>query len=436
MKSLPLVLILIFVVAAAGLGYIWGTSAPQADLKPAGGPVSATTPMTLDLTASRGGLKRLVVTVIQGDQPVAVLQKDYPTAPRKATESLNIARGGLKEGPFTLQITAESALPLISGRGLIRTHSFTLDNTPPAISVLSTAHNVIRGGAGLVVYTLNEAVQRSGVAFDDRFFPGYPQGGDLYACLFPFPYDMEPARYVPRVVAVDQAGNERSAGINYHLLLKTFSTDRLNLSESFLEKTAAEFRNRFPQAQTPLEIFLKANGELRRQNVAALYEYGRTTSPTPLWQGVFMRMPKAASLGGFAQTRTYLHNGQQVDRQVHLGFDLASLAHAPVPAANSGTVVFAGDLGIYGQCVIIDHGLGLQTLYAHLSRMAVKAGDKVEKGQTIGNTGATGMAAGDHLHFGVTVSGQEVNPVEWWDASWIMNNVTGKLEQARGLQAK
>jgi murein DD-endopeptidase MepM/ murein hydrolase activator NlpD len=98
-----------------------------------------------------------------------------------------------------------------------------------------------------------------------------------------------------------------------------------------------------------------------------------------------------------------------------------------VPAANRGKVVYAGDLGIYGQCVIIDHGLGLQTLYGHLSQMAVKVGESVDKGQVIGNTGATGMAAGDHLHFGVVISGQEVNPLEWWDRSWIKNNVTSKL---------
>jgi murein DD-endopeptidase MepM/ murein hydrolase activator NlpD len=158
----------------------------------------------------------------------------------------------------------------------------------------------------------------------------------------------------------------------------------------------------------------------------------KQTSPTQLWEGTFLRMPTAAPLGGFAQTRFYIHNGKQVDQQTHLGFDLASVIHAPIPAANNGKVVFAGDLGIYGQCIIIDHGLGLQTLYGHLSRMSVKAGDAVQKGQIIGNSGATGMAAGDHLHYGVVVGGQEVNPVEWWDASWIKNNVTSKMELVKG----
>jgi murein DD-endopeptidase MepM/ murein hydrolase activator NlpD len=102
-----------------------------------------------------------------------------------------------------------------------------------------------------------------------------------------------------------------------------------------------------------------------------------------------------------------------------------------VPAANDGKVVYADDLGIYGQCVIIDHGLGLQTLYGHLSRIGVKVGDQVKKGDVIGTTGDTGLAGGDHLHCGTVISGEQVNPIEGWDPSWIRNNVTGKLEAAR-----
>ncbi len=85
-------------------------------------------------------------------------------------------------------------------------------------------------------------------------------------------------------------------------------------------------------------------------------------------------------------------------------------------------------MGIYGQCIIIDHGLGLQTLYAHLSSMAVEVGDVVERGQIIGRTGATGLAGGDHLHYGIIVGGVPVNPIEWWDKNWVRNNITSKLQ--------
>jgi len=113
---------------------------------------------------------------------------------------------------------------------------------------------------------------------------------------------------------------------------------------------------------------------------------------------------------------------------VHLGIDLASVSQSPVPAANRGKVVLTENIGIYGKTVIIDHGFGLFSMYSHLSGFGVQEGQIVDRGTIIGQTGTTGFAAGDHLHFGVLVHNTFVNPVEWWDASWIKNNITAKIE--------
>jgi murein DD-endopeptidase MepM/ murein hydrolase activator NlpD len=436
-NSKMIVLFVVVVVLGLSLFYFLGTPAPKVLLRPDAGPIAAKRELALKLDAQGGILKKLSVSAVQAEKTVNILAKVYPPGSRQAAETFNLAPAGLKEGAFTLQVKATSSAPSFGAdRTTTQAHSFTLENKPPAVEVLSVAHNITQGGAGLVVYTVSKEVEKTGVVFGDQFFPGYRQGGNFYACLFPFPYDMDPGKYVPSVIAVDRAGNERLMGINYHLTAKTFSTDRIDLTDSFLGKIADEFRDKFPQAKTPLEIFLKANRDERQQDRKLIYDYGRKTSPVPLWQGTFLRMPNAAPLGGFAQSRTYIYQGKEVDRQTHLGFDLASLTHAEVPAANGGKVVFAGDFGIYGQCIIIDHGLGLQTLYGHLSRIGVKPGDNVEKGQIIGNTGATGMAGGDHLHFEVNVSGQSVNPIEWWDSHWIKNNITGKLEMGKTTGSK
>jgi len=427
--------VLVVVVAVLGLGlfYFLGTPAPKVSLSPDAGLIGASRELALKLDAQGGILKNLSVSVMQAEKTVNILVKEYPPGSGQAAETLNLATTGLKEGAFTLQIKATGSAPRFgANRTTTQAYSFTLENKPPTVVVLSIAHNITQGGAGLVVYTVSKEVEKTGVASGDQFFPGYRQGGNFYACLFPFPYDTtDPGKYVPKVIAIDRAGNERQMGINYHLTAKPFSTDRIDLTDSFLEKIAAEFKDKFPQATTPLEIFLKANRDQRQQDRKLICDYGRKTSPVPLWEGTFLRMPNTAPLGGFAQSRTYIYQGKEVDRQTHLGFDLASLAQAEVPAANRGKVVFAGDFGIYGQCIIIDHGLGLQTLYGHLSRINVKPGDNVEKGQVIGNTGATGMAGGDHLHFEMIVSGQAVNPIEWWDPHWIKNNITGKLEMVK-----
>jgi murein DD-endopeptidase MepM/ murein hydrolase activator NlpD len=143
-----------------------------------------------------------------------------------------------------------------------------------------------------------------------------------------------------------------------------------------------------------------------------------------------MRLPNSKPMAAFADHRSYVYHGREVDRQVHLGQDLASLKGAEVPAANNGVVVFTGPLGIYGQSVILDHGRGLFSLYSHLSKINVAKGQKLNKGEMLGNTGATGMAGGDHLHFSIMIQGKFVNPLEWWDPHWIKDQVNRQLASA------
>ena len=150
-----------------------------------------------------------------------------------------------------------------------------------------------------------------------------------------------------------------------------------------------------------------------------------------LWRGVvFHPFTNTAVESAFADQRTYIYKGKEVDQQVHLGFDLASFTGTPIVSANRGKVLFADELGIYGNCVIIDHGMGVQSLYATSRRSTSRPAQMVEKEQQIGRSGMTGMAGGDHLHFTMLVNGQMVNPVEWWDAHWIEDRILRKLRGA------
>ena len=133
----------------------------------------------------------------------------------------------------------------------------------------------------------------------------------------------------------------------------------------------------------------------------------------------------------FADGRTYIYNGQTVDHQVHLGFDLAVVEHTPVRAANDGTVLYTGYFGLYGNTIIMDHGCGLQSLYGHLSSIGTRVGEQVKRGQEIGRSGQTGLAGGDHLHFSLLVEGIFVNPTEWWDPHWIHDRLELKLAPYR-----
>lgn len=433
MRKVKLLLLLLVFAALVTGGYLLlrDLSAPVLVLAPADGALSARRALALTVTDAGTGLKSLQVTAVQNGRSLELLSRDYPAGTGQVTETLVVK--GMQEGPVELHIRAvdHARIRFGSGNAVEQTASFAIDNQAPQIAVLSTHHNVNQGGAGVAVYTLNEDAAETGVKVGNRLFPGFRQPSGTYVCFFALPWNLAASAFVPKVVATDRAGNQRSVGLYYHVNPKSFPSDKINVTPQFLEsKIVPDFQQLFPETDNPLELFLKVNRDLRKENLAKVFEVGQQSAATPLWAGIFLRQPNAAVPGYFAQPRTYLHNGLIIDHQTHLGIDLASTARAPVPAANAGQVVFAADLGIYGNCVIIDHGLGLQTLYGHLSQIDVKAGDAVTKGQIIGRTGTSGLAGGDHLHYDVLVSGQQVNPIEWWDPNWIRNNVTDKLALA------
>jgi murein DD-endopeptidase MepM/ murein hydrolase activator NlpD len=309
-----------------------------------------------------------------------------------------------------------------------------IDSQPPAIAVLSRFHYVNQGGCGLVVYRLNEGCPRHGVMVGERFYPGHPAGGEdplTMLAFFAVSYDQDPGTAV-QARAVDRAGNEALAGFTHRIRPKRFRKDVLNISERFIEQKMRPLLENAGNVPTDSQaVFMAVNSEMRQNNYQTLTALADQASSSVAWEGVFMRLPKAANRAQFADHRVYKYRGAVIDRQVHLGADLASLQRSPVPAANNGQVVFAGNVGIYGNTVVIEHGFGIFSLYSHLSQIEVQTGEQVAKGDEIGRTGTTGLAVGDHLHFGMMVHDTFVNPVEWWDDHWIQDNINTKLELIR-----
>jgi murein DD-endopeptidase MepM/ murein hydrolase activator NlpD len=221
---------------------------------------------------------------------------------------------------------------------------------------------------------------------------------------------------------------------------KPFKKSRIEIDDKFINRVVPEIIEHSPELKVSapaqdspemLAAFLRVNGELRRLNAQQIADLAKKTSPDRQWSQPFVQLGNSQVEASFADHRTYIYKGKEIDQQTHLGFDLAVTAHVPVVAANDGTVLNASWLGIYGNCVVIDHGMGVQSLYGHMQSFDVKVGDKVARGQTLGRSDSTGLAGGDHLHFTLLVGGQMVNPVEWWDAHWIADRVERKLKEAR-----
>ncbi len=429
LKKLLLVVVLIALVIAV-ITYFRDTAPPQAALTPASGSVSPATPLTLVVQDESTGIKEIDVNLVQGELRVSLHRQAYTKATEQATLDVKLEGLRLREGAFTIEVSARDHAIYRLGKGNVTEETFALtyDSRPPVISVISRAHNFSRGGAGLVTYSLDEPVSRTGVVFEDHFFPAFQQPSGMYVSAVTFPYYLDPEKFVPRIIAVDLADNERQAGIYYRANNQQFRRRQITITDSFLDMTLPEFTHQVPTFDTALETFLYINQQIRKENRAAVAAMATQTTNVPQWQGVFLRQPRAAPQGLFADHRTYLYQGKEIDRTVHLGYDLASTAQADIIAANNGKVIYSDFLGIYGLCIVIDHGIGIQTLYAHLSQTQVEVGQQVSRGDVIARSGVTGLAGGDHLHFEVLVNGVPVQPIEWWDASWQHNNIDSKLQ--------
>jgi murein DD-endopeptidase MepM/ murein hydrolase activator NlpD len=378
------------------------------------------------------------------------LQRGQPAAAGRAQITTTVGRAvvpDLKSGPARIIVTAER--PVLFGIRKVKstaTRDVQVRLERPVIAVLSTKHYINLGGSEMVVYRATPADVESGVQVGDLTYPGYPAAGAklegihiadpaLKIAFIALRYDQD-VNTPMFAYAKDEAGNSARADFDKMTFPKPFKKSRIELDDKFLNRvipaileTTTEVN---PQGDM-LQKFLVVNGELRKKNAEKIASFARQSAPDILWGGtVFHPFTNTAVEAAFADQRTYVYQGKEVDRQTHLGFDLARVVNSPVVAANRGKVLYAAPLGIYGNCVILDHGMGVQSLYGHLSSFTVQAGQMVEKEQELGKSGMTGMAGGDHLHFTMLVNGQMVNPVEWWDAHWIQDRILRKLHEASG----
>jgi murein DD-endopeptidase MepM/ murein hydrolase activator NlpD len=385
--------------------------------------------LTVRLT-DPSGIRSVSVLVRKNNQIQTILERHFTDKRQLEEVQFTLKNASLREGAFDLEIKATDASWAGFGRGNTRTLTLPmrLDTQPPRVSMKHAPPQVRRGGCGTVLYSVNKEVQYSGVRVGEYFFPGYRQESDLYFCVFAFPQYLEAKQYHPELVVEDVAGNTQVSRLAFVPVATNFRRDTINITDNFLLTKMPELQHLVPDAATPLEQYLRINRDIRAANEKTLLALKAKTADAALWSGPFIHMPRAAERARFGDFRTYMHQGQKIDEQTHMGLDLASLPHADIPAANDGTVVFAEFLGIYGNVVVVDHGQGLMSLYSHMSKIDVSVGDVVRKGHILGQTGATGLAAGDHLHFGMLMQGLEVQPLEWLDPKWIRDNIMGRMK--------
>ena len=446
-------LVLILLLAAGGAWVVGGRmGGPPIQINKPEKVVGVSTPLEVAVQAPGARLEALDIALEQNgkrfplfslaDQKGAQVRQDGADRIVVTREIGKQAVPELQSGNAAVVVTASRKV--VYGIRTVSSESrrdFKVRLERPRVSVVSTHHYINHGGSEMIVYRATPEDVVSGVVVGDVEYPGYPASGAAVAgaqmkdpalrvAFFALLHDQDLKTPI-RLFARDEAGNTARADFDYRVFPKPFKRSRIDVDDKLLDRVVPAILEGTTEVKPEgdnLAKFLVINGELRRKNNEKIASFAGQTRPELLWGGaVFHPFGNTAVESAFADHRTYIYKGKEVDQQVHLGFDLASFAGTPIVAANRGVVLFADELGIYGNCVIIDHGFGVQSLYAHLSSMDVKPGQTVEKEQQLGRSGMTGMAGGDHLHFTMLVNGKMVNPVEWWDAHWIQDRILRKL---------
>lgn len=446
----------VLAVASVGVGWFMAgrEAGPAIEIKSPGRFVGQKGSLELFVDAPGGQLTRLTATIAQGDKQLPVFSlEDAAGAAGEVKQASSdrlwiirplgkTAQPELTSGTATLTVTA--ARPVLFGwreAASTVTKDVEVRLEPPRVSVLSIHHFLNLGGSEFVVMRATPPDVAAGVRIGASEFPAYPGTAVGIAdpatrvAFFALSFD-EDANAPVTVFAKDEAGNEAVAPLERQAFTKVFQRSKIPIDDRFLGRVVPAIASNTPSLDAKTDdlvaAFLAINRDLRRENNATLAALVSKTAPELRWTDAFAQLGNTQVESRFADHRTYLYQGKEIDQQTHLGFDLASTQQAPVTASNAGLVVHAAYLGIYGNCVVVDHGLGVQSLYAHLSSIDVNEGDTVAKGQTLGRSGTTGLAGGDHLHFTMLVGGVQVNPVEWWDAHWLEDRVFRKIREAGG----
>ncbi len=435
MKIFALVVVLLAAAGAASL-YMMGSQTALA-VNPAPAAIGASTPVSVQVTNPHG-VRSLTAYLEQNGARYVVFEE---TAPAKRflwarnvparTVKFDIGKSKAPQlGEGKARLVVEAVSNDFRARQDAAGYDVTVVLTPPHATPDGAQHYINQGGMELVTMSTsgnwNEAGVKVGTySFRSFALPGRPPS-ERFA-MFAYPWDLPP-EVVTRVFVRNAAGTEATAQFWLKVFPKKFRVRDFVIDDALMEKlvNSVDPTGTLAPGKDLLSRFLYINGELRRKNNQQLADLRFKTEEKVLWNGPFLHWGKEEA--DFADTRNYVYHGQKVDQQTHLGFDLSDVRDGPIAAANDGRVVWASDLGIYGNCIVVDHGYGLQSIYGHLRQINVKVGDTVKKGQSMGIAGETGLAGGVHLHFGMQIDGVQINPREWWDEHWIKDRILSKLQ--------
>jgi len=395
------------------------------------------------------GIKSYKVSLVQGENIIILEHKEGITGKiRQINTELkypkSMALSTDVQTKLRIEVSDESMWNLFAGNQKRKEVTVVIDKKRPLVNIISKSYALRKGGAALVIFEakdefLDELNIISGEGRTFEVFPFMQEG--FYIALLA--NDIRDENFKMFINAKDKAGNVTRAFIPFFYQNRSYRTSKITLTDKFLEGKVEQlfYENNHEVAMdydqiSKLDKFKFINEDLRTANYQFITQYtkGRPAQPiTDFEIEPFVPLINSAKVGSFGDHRNYYYKGKMVSESYHMGIDFASVKNDKIKLSNPGTVVFAGYNGIYGNLPIISHGLGLYTIYGHCSGLFVTEGMQLGKGDVIAETGTSGLALGDHLHFGILIQGIEVRPEEWLDKTWIKANITNVVKDAKKL---
>lgn len=392
-------------------------------------------PLSIKLT-DNVGLKNFELILSDGKNSLIVGKGEFKEKTKEQTflvkyPKSNILDPKARHLKLKVSVNDSSLWNFFQGNKREKVIDITVDYKRPNVNIVSHSYSITQGGSALVVFQAeDENLDRLYIEAAGKKFQAQPYKKEgYYAALIAWPF--QETDFLAKVVATDLAKNRRVTDIAFYLKNHRYKVSWMRANDQFIDGKITDLASSNPEyagVKDRLKRLVAINETMRLKNEDKIHELTSKVSNELLesWKiNKFYPLKNGQKVASYGDERHYYYESREneVSQSYHLGYDLASTKMAIIKTSNPGTVVYADENGIYGNMPVIDHGLGLYTLYGHCSQLLVQEGEKVRAGQAIGKTGASGLALGDHLHFGVLVQGIEVRPAEWFDAAWIRTNI-------------
>lgn len=401
-------------------------------------------PISVHIKDDESAIKNVQIILHKDDNNTMVIADEKISNLKDLTLQIALPKLGYKENikSLILEIVAKdsSLWNFFDGNEARKQIALIIDNTPPKIDIISNSYQIEQGGGAAVVFKVDDDnldkvyIQTN----KGKIFKATPYIKDgYYAALIA--WDARDDEFRAFVVASDKAGNISKERIKYYLLNRKYRVSNINLTDKFLDGKIENLANQYAPENSNFnryEKFKFVNETLRDSNEALIHE---VTSKVPEEKlehfdlNLFLPLKNGMKVADFADHRYYSYNGQFISDSYHMGLDLASVAQAPIISNNEGKVVFAQENGIYGLNLILYHGFGVYSLYGHCSSKNINLDEEVARQSIIAKTGTSGLALGDHLHFGILIQGVETRPEQWQDKKWIENNIYNILNEGKKI---